>query len=424
MLLDPSSVKPEIYSRDEHPISRKEIDPDALKIMYRLIRSGFKAYLVGGGVRDLLLGKKPKDYDIATDATPRRVKALFSNSRIIGRRFKLVHVFFGGGKIIEVSTFRDFSDPVDDGEAVEPEGVPLADNKYGTEVTDALRRDLTINGLFYDLATFSIIDYVGGLRDLADRVIRVIGDPDERFIEDPVRMLRVLRHAARASFSIERTAWDAIARNRQLIEQCPPMRVFEEIKKDLVSGYFLPSLRLFAQSQLLEFLMPELLHEFKGVFDDRSVLAKVLGSVDERSRAGNPPPLSAVLSALALLMREGHGDLRSSETVPFQSEEELENHLESAFSLLAVPRREGERVHAVLRGWLILMHNPDAELPRFSEREIPHDLAALLSLVDADSEIIRKVLDSARPGRQHSPQRRRRRRGGRRNNSDRIGEES
>ena len=179
---DISALKPEIYSRDEHPISRKDIDPDALKIMYRLIRSGFKAYMVGGGVRDLLLGKKPKDFDITTDATPRRVKALFSNSRIIGRRFKLVHVFFGGGKIIEVSTFRDFSDPPEGGEGEDGEVAQLApDNKYGTEVTDAIRRDITINGLFYDLSTLSVIDYVGGIRDLSDRVIRVIGKSGRAF---------------------------------------------------------------------------------------------------------------------------------------------------------------------------------------------------------------------------------------------------
>src|SRR5512139_1081784 len=169
---------PIVISRDQHPISRRMIDEEALKVLYRLHRNGFLSYLVGGSVRDLLLGKAPKDFDVATDAHPHEINALFKNSRIIGRRFRLVHVFFKGRKIIEVSTFRSRSEF----EEVETEeGTVIRTESFGTPEEDALRRDLTINGLFYNIADFSIIDYVGGMTDLKCGMIRTIGNPDERF---------------------------------------------------------------------------------------------------------------------------------------------------------------------------------------------------------------------------------------------------
>ncbi|MCB0309961.1 MAG: polynucleotide adenylyltransferase PcnB, partial [Bdellovibrionales bacterium] len=201
MSLSEVTMSPTIYSRSQHNISRSAIDKDALKIMYRLLRHNYEAFLVGGGVRDLLLEKEPKDFDISTDATPNQIRSLFRNCRIIGRRFKLAHIYFRGGKIIEVSTFRDESAPIDvqDDEELRRYGRDVKrDNRYGTAETDAFRRDITINGLFYDLSNFSVIDYVGGMSDLRAKIIRVIGNPDERFQEDPVRMLRVIRHAARA----------------------------------------------------------------------------------------------------------------------------------------------------------------------------------------------------------------------------------
>jgi hypothetical protein len=191
---------PRILPRSQHNLSRSLIDPDAVKVMYRLVRHGYKAYLVGGSVRDLLLGRIPKDFDVATDARPAEIRRLFRNCRVIGRRFRIVHVFFRGNKIIEVSTFR--RNPEDGGQQ-DGETEDLArkgDNAFGEPHEDAFRRDFTINGLFYDISTFSILDYVGGIDDLRIGVIRTIGDPDERFREDPVRMLRAVRHAARTGF--------------------------------------------------------------------------------------------------------------------------------------------------------------------------------------------------------------------------------
>ena len=184
---------PRILPRQEHPLSLRFIDPDALKILYRLHDRGFLAYLVGGCVRDLLLGKIPKDFDVATDAHPQQIRELFRNSRLIGRRFRLAHVFFKNNKFIEVSTFRRRSEFEEEG----AEDHPHADNTFGTPSEDAFRRDITINGIFLNIADFSLIDYVGGLEDLRQNMIRCIGDPDEKFVSDPVRMIRVIRHAAR-----------------------------------------------------------------------------------------------------------------------------------------------------------------------------------------------------------------------------------
>ncbi len=224
--------KPKVVLRDFHTISRKNIDQDALKVLRRLSGYGYQAFLVGGGVRDLLLGKIPKDFDIGTSARPEEIRELFRNSRIIGRRFKLVHVYFKGGKIIEVATFRAAIDNDD-----EDVTATLAhDNTYGDAETDALRRDLTINGLFYNAEDFSIIDYVGGISDLEKKVVRIIGDPDTRFTEDPVRIVRASRHAARADFSIDSKTSAAMKRHVSLLKVVPSSRLYEEFVKDLYSG--------------------------------------------------------------------------------------------------------------------------------------------------------------------------------------------
>src|SRR5919199_2897577 len=202
-------VEPRIVPREEHPLSRRDVDPDALKVLYRLRQFDHIAYLVGGSVRDLLLGRHPKDFDIGTSAHPYQVKKLFRNCWIIGRRFRLAHVKFGQ-KVIEVATFRRQVAP---GEEIVQDGVPAhdpttpegehlihRDNTFGTPEEDAFRRDFTVNALFYDIATFSVIDYVGGLDDLRAGQLRCIGDPNVRFIEDPVRMIRAIALAARLEF--------------------------------------------------------------------------------------------------------------------------------------------------------------------------------------------------------------------------------
>ena len=214
---------PKIVHRDDHVVSRRDIDQDALKVLRRLQGYGYQAFLVGGGVRDLLIGKAPKDYDVCTDARPEDIRDLFRNSRIIGKRFKLAHVYFYGGKIIEVSTFRAANDST---------STLSSDNNYGDALSDALRRDLTINALFYNPEDFTIIDYVDGLKDLDKKIVRIIGDPDVRFTEDPVRIIRAARHAARAGFQIDKKTASSMRRNVELLNLVPSARLYEEIQKD------------------------------------------------------------------------------------------------------------------------------------------------------------------------------------------------
>ncbi|MBM3781511.1 MAG: polynucleotide adenylyltransferase PcnB [Acidobacteria bacterium] len=251
-------VEPVIVPREAHVISRSLIDPDALKVLYRLRDFNYTAYLVGGGVRDLLLGRTPKDFDVGTDAHPYQIKKLFRNCWIIGRRFRLAHVRFGL-KTIEVATFRrnlPNDEPVE--EVVGPGGGVSNENTFGTPEEDAFRRDFTINALFYDIATFSVIDYVGGLDDLQRGIIRCIGDPYERFQEDPVRMLRAVAFAARLGFTLDPPIVEAMADQRQLMGQASPARLIEEYYKILRSGSAAATFRLMAQHGLLDAVTPEL----------------------------------------------------------------------------------------------------------------------------------------------------------------------
>jgi poly(A) polymerase len=285
----PISTVPLVIPRSQHPISRKMIDGDALKVLYRLYRNGYLAYLVGGSVRDFLLGKTPKDFDVATNAHPHEIRALFRNSRTIGRRFRLVHVFFHGGKIIEVSTFRSRSEFE---ETESDEGSLIRRDSFGTPEEDALRRDITINGLFYNIADFSIIDYVGGIADLNRKLIRTIGDPEVRFKQDPVRMIRVIRHAARTGFTIDRPTYQAVLRHRDAIRTCSPSRVRDEFFRELREGAAEASLRLMLETDLLMSIFPD----FERVFGDRNPfktrerndLLSLFRLVDELNRLGKP----------------------------------------------------------------------------------------------------------------------------------------
>jgi len=260
-------VEPRVIPREQHVISRRDIDADALKVLYRLRQYNYTAYLVGGSVRDLLLSRRPKDFDIGTSAHPYQVKKLFRNCWIIGRRFRLAHVKFGM-KVIEVATFRR---QVAAGEEVVAEGVPAPDpttpegaqlihhdNTFGSPEEDAFRRDFTINALFYDIATFSIIDYVGGLEDLHARTVRSIGDPDVRLCEDPVRMLRAVALSARLDFTIEAQLVESIRRHRHEIAKSSPARMLEEYYKILRAGAAERAFRGLADVGLLEPISTEL----------------------------------------------------------------------------------------------------------------------------------------------------------------------
>ncbi len=237
--------KPCIIPRSKHPISRKDISLEALKVLYRLKDNGYLAYLVGGSVRDLLLGITPKDFDVGTNALPEEIRKLFRWSKIIGRRFRLVQVYFKGGKFIEVVTFRG-------PETAQESGLEV----FGTPCEDAFRRDLTINALFYNIADFSIIDYVGGMKDLEAGIIRVIGDPDKRFVRDPVRMMRAIRHAARIGFVIEPNTWAGILRQRERLSLCPAMRIRDEWLKDIFGGWSSPWAELMFRSGLFGQIFP------------------------------------------------------------------------------------------------------------------------------------------------------------------------
>jgi poly(A) polymerase len=293
-------------------IPQEQIDADAQKVVRRLTRSGFDAYLVGGCVRDLLLGRKPKDFDVATSATPPEIRALFRNCRIIGRRFRLAHIFFGS-KIIETSTFRANPREVD-GEALDdasaaaaPPADPAADelfirrdNVFGTAEEDARRRDFTINGLFYDLDADRVIDYVEGLPDLERRMVRTIGDADIRFREDPIRILRAIKFAARLDFEIEPSAYQAILEHRREIAKCAPPRVLEEIYRLLKGGAARRSLELLQATGVLEILMPDLarLCGREGDFEGTRRLVNVLERLDARIRDGLVPSNSLLLGVL------------------------------------------------------------------------------------------------------------------------------
>lgn len=254
-------MQPHIIARPDHTISRKQISSAALKVLYGLKDAGFLAYLAGGGVRDLLLGRNPKDFDVATNATPEEVRRVFRNCRLIGRRFRLAHVYFHR-EIIEVSTFRACAPAAaeDSGEGafLSKDGLVLRDNVFGSPEEDALRRDFTVNALFYNIADFSIIDYAGGIEDLNSRIIRVIGDPETRFIEDPVRIIRALRFAAALGFEIEETARTAIRAQAERLEDCSSSRLYEEIQKLFACGKSHRVFELAAELGVFEHLFPEL----------------------------------------------------------------------------------------------------------------------------------------------------------------------
>lgn len=260
----PAGAQPRIVSRSEHPISRAAISANALRVLYRLKEAGYQAFLVGGSVRDLLLGLQPKDFDIATNALPEEVKALFRNCRLIGRRFRLAHVFFGS-EIIEVATFRaahewtpeerdeDEWRVAGDGSErlLDARGRILRDNVYGTIEEDVWRRDFTANALYYNIEDFSVWDFVGGVKDVSARWLRLIGDPVTRYHEDPVRMLRAVRFAAKLGFTLEAATEKPVRELAYLLTHVPPARLFEEVLKLFLSGFGAPALRLLRDYSLL-----------------------------------------------------------------------------------------------------------------------------------------------------------------------------
>jgi len=314
-----------VIPRSEHTISRSHISPNALRVLYRLREGGFQAFLVGGCVRDLLIGLEPKDFDVATDALPEQVKRLFRNCRLIGRRFRLAHVFFGR-EIIEVATFRAATAPSqgeeplpdadpEDGEAPELDATPelderdargfegddtdrvvdeagriLRDNIYGSIDADVWRRDFTANALYYNIADFSVWDYVDGAKDVAARQLRLIGDPETRYREDPVRMLRAARFEAKLGFEIEPGSREPLERLAELIANVPPARLFDETLKLFLSGHGARSLEVLRRHGLLAHLFPtvdDYLARHPGGLVEK-LLVQGLRNTDQRVLADKP----------------------------------------------------------------------------------------------------------------------------------------
>lgn len=299
---------PVILRRSGHPISRSLISPNALKTMYRLRDNGYMAFLVGGSVRDLLLGRTPKDFDLATDATPAEIKKLFRNCRLVGRRFRLAHIHFKD-EVLELATFRKGGDPPEIEESDETgedtpagdshmqksdEGVLLRDNLFGTPEEDAWRRDFTVNSLSYNIADFSIIDYTGGIEDLEKRIIRTIGDPAARFSEDPVRMIRAVRLSAQLGFSIEHHSWEAIMANSTRITLSSPARLFDELVKTLLSGSSSTALDLLHKSGLLAAILPDFSCWIRE--KECSSPSNAAGWIDNSIGEGKPVPSTTFLA--------------------------------------------------------------------------------------------------------------------------------
>lgn len=254
---NPSFEGPVIVPRGDHCISRANISENALKVLYRLSQAGYDVYLVGGGVRDLLLGREPKDFDVVTNARPDEIKSVFRNCRLIGRRFRLAHIHFGR-EIIETATFRRLHDEEEDGARVVENGQILRDNVYGDSLEeDALRRDFTINALYYDIRDFSVVDFAGGMADIEAGHLRLMGDPEQRYKEDPVRMLRAVRFAVKLGFRIEERTEKPLFELGHLLEGIPSSRLYEEVLKLLHGGMALESFEMLRHYGLFGYLFPE-----------------------------------------------------------------------------------------------------------------------------------------------------------------------
>jgi poly(A) polymerase len=344
-------------------------------VLSRLSGAGYKAYLVGGSVRDLLLQRTPKDFDIGTDAHPSALRRLFRNCRLIGRRFRLAHILFADGKVVEVATFRRRPEPADPSA---PELLMTSDNTFGTAREDALRRDFTINGLFYNIADFSVIDYVGGLDDLEAGLVRTIGEPDIRFREDPVRMLRAVEFASRLGFAITPDAYEAILNHRKEIVKSAPPRVTEELAQSLKGGHALTTFLLMRELGLLDALLPELADVLRETDPEHPhgtghlfwALLDVLDAERRRGRVYGDAVLFALffLPIVRARVREAAPD---GEPSPALLSTLIEDLVTPLAVRMALPHAVSHRIKQALTIVGKLSHRPDSRLatPRLAFRE-------------------------------------------------------
>jgi len=372
-----------VIDRSGHRISRRSIPENVLKVLYRLHRSGYRAYLCGGSVRDLLMGRTPKDFDVVTDAHPAEVRRLFRNSRIIGRRFRLVHIIFQD-QVVEVATFRREPERVAVEEGAPEDFLITDDNTFGTPLQDARRRDFTINALFYNIADFSVIDYVGGIDDLAEGRVHIIGDPDLRFREDPVRMMRAIEFASRLGFEIEKETYDAILRHRTEILKASPPRVSEEILELLRRGWSRGAIRLMVDTGLLEPLLPEVYNAIRG--ESAPYFWKMLEVLDRTVQSGRKISDAVLLSVLMLpwVIEEAEREeerrqarMRTGEVIIF-----IRDLIQPLCARMALPSGTRHQIEQALETLWRLLEPPSDRRSQFRAvyREPFHDALALLEL--------------------------------------------
>ncbi|CDG90195.1 poly(A) polymerase I [Xenorhabdus bovienii str. puntauvense] len=399
----PSDPPITVLPRDQHPISRKDISDNALKVLYRLNKSGFQAYLVGGGVRDLLLHKKPKDFDIATNATPEQVRKLFRNCRLVGRRFRLAHIMFGPD-VIEVATFRGSHEQVESNDRNQSQkaqsGMLLRDNIFGSVEEDAVRRDFTINSLYYGIEDFALRDYVGGMADLQAGIIRLIGDPETRYREDPVRMLRAVRFASKLDMTIEKTTAEPIPQLAFLLKDIPSARLFEESLKLLQSGHGYSTYKLLREYNLFQLLFPMMQRGFTPNNDSplEKLLEQVLKNTDYRlqnDKRVNPAFLFAAMLWYPLIE---HAEKLSQEGgLPYYDAFALAMNdiLDEQCGSIAIPKRHTTTMRDI---WLLQLRLPRRQGKRANKlMEHPkfraaYDLLELRANVEPRHELKELVL--------------------------------
>jgi len=313
-------VERQVIPRSDHNVSRALISEAAKKVLHRLNKSGYEAYLVGGGVRDILLGMRPKDFDVATNATPEQVHELFRNSRLIGRRFRIVHVVFGR-EIIEVTTFRgnalEQTEEDDTERRTNEHGRLLRDNIYGNQEEDALRRDFTVNALYYNIQDFSVIDFAGGVKDLEERRLKLIGDPETRYREDPVRMLRAIRFAAKMGFDLDPATEAPIRELAPLLEHIPPARLFDEVLKLLSAGYGEQTYDALNRYNLLAPLFPETVRAQQNGHSD-GLIRQALQNTDARLAQGKSVTPYFMFAAMLWPALQAEWEKRQDDGEPVQ----------------------------------------------------------------------------------------------------------
>ncbi len=371
-------------ARAEHTVSRRNIDEDALKVMQRLREHGHTAYLVGGGVRDLLLGRQPKDFDVSTSAHPNEIKRIFRNCFLIGRRFRLAHIRFGYHKVIETSTFRGLPKNTSDVNDPDADLYRHDDNEFGTPAEDALRRDFTINGLFYDLNDFSVIDHVGGLTDLRKGLVRSIGDASVRFREDPVRMVRAVRFASRLGFRIESRTLNAILKHSEEISKASPARMLEEIYRLFAFHSGEPAFRLLFETRLMRVIFPELDGHVRKVGVERTAMWRCLAALDSGQHWEHEPTSALMFATLyaAALEQRAEQERRDGHAVDWTAFVDV--MMTPVMRRLAVPKRVQYAVMRILSdqekmAWIGDEDDKSAH-KRFSQRRFLHHEAFSESL--------------------------------------------